>query len=152
LVEAPEDGRIKLHVIRTALAVRRDHPDLFTTGDYVPLPVEGPAKRHVLAFARTSGTLRETSAATPGASSHGAGRAAVTVVPRLTTTPVPQPAAAPIGPAVWSDTVICLPESLRHQAWTCALTGEQVTAAADGQLKVAQLMSSFPVALLINEL
>ena len=130
LVESPEDGRIKLHVIRTALAVRRDQPALFAAGDYIPLPVEGPAKEHLLAFARVSGALREAPSGETSAGPNGAGRAAVIVVPRLTTTLVSQPATAPLGEAVWADTVVYVPEPLRNQAWTCACTREHVRSCA----------------------
>jgi (1->4)-alpha-D-glucan 1-alpha-D-glucosylmutase len=52
LAAAPEDGRIKLHVIRCALAARRDHARLFASGQYLPLTAEGPACKHLVAFAR----------------------------------------------------------------------------------------------------
>src|SRR5581483_8493248 len=35
LVESKEDGRIKLYLTAVALNHRREHPDLFTTGDYI---------------------------------------------------------------------------------------------------------------------
>ncbi|WP_299056086.1 malto-oligosyltrehalose synthase [uncultured Nocardioides sp.] len=43
-------GAAKLHVVRTALRLRRDARELFTT--YEPLLAEGPAAGHVLAFDR----------------------------------------------------------------------------------------------------
>lgn len=45
-----DDGRAKLHVVRTALRLRRDRPDLF--GRYDPLAASGAAAGHVLAFDR----------------------------------------------------------------------------------------------------
>lgn len=42
----------KIDVIAKLLVLRREAPDLFTTGDYLPLGAEGPAARHVVAFAR----------------------------------------------------------------------------------------------------
>lgn len=49
--DGPEDdGRAKLHVVRTALRLRRDRPDLFAR--YDPLTVTGGSARHVLAFDR----------------------------------------------------------------------------------------------------
>jgi (1->4)-alpha-D-glucan 1-alpha-D-glucosylmutase len=44
-------GREKLQVTATALRLRRDHPDWFA-GAYLPLPAEGPAAAHAVAFAR----------------------------------------------------------------------------------------------------
>ena len=45
-----DDGRAKLHVVRTALRLRRDHPDLFS--DYTSVSATGSAAGHVLAFDR----------------------------------------------------------------------------------------------------
>jgi (1->4)-alpha-D-glucan 1-alpha-D-glucosylmutase len=42
----------KLLVTSRALRLRRDHPDWFTEGRYVPLAAEGPAAGHVVAFQR----------------------------------------------------------------------------------------------------
>jgi (1->4)-alpha-D-glucan 1-alpha-D-glucosylmutase len=44
------DGAAKLRVVRQALTLRRDRPELFTS--YTPVPAEGPAADHVLAFDR----------------------------------------------------------------------------------------------------
>lgn len=43
-------GEVKLLVTHQALTLRRDHPDWFTR--YRPLPAEGPAAEHALAFGR----------------------------------------------------------------------------------------------------
>ncbi len=51
----PDDwrnGEIKQAVIARTLAFRREFPDLFAAGRYIPLPVTGPAAGHVVAFAR----------------------------------------------------------------------------------------------------
>ncbi len=49
--DGPDDeGRVKLHVVRTALRLRRDRPDLFVR--YDPLAVTGAGADHVLAFDR----------------------------------------------------------------------------------------------------
>ena len=45
-----DDGRAKLHVVRTALRLRRERPDLFVRYDAVG--ASGSAARHVLAFDR----------------------------------------------------------------------------------------------------
>lgn len=46
------DSRIKLGLVHALLNERQRHPDLFAKGHYIPLPIEGPYKKHVLAFAR----------------------------------------------------------------------------------------------------
>lgn len=48
--ELEDDGRAKLHVVRTALRLRRRHPELFT--GYTPLAAHGEAAAHALAFDR----------------------------------------------------------------------------------------------------
>jgi (1->4)-alpha-D-glucan 1-alpha-D-glucosylmutase len=52
LLAGLEDGRAKCFVTWRALNCRRDHPDLFRDGDYLPLHAEGPRADHVCAFAR----------------------------------------------------------------------------------------------------
>ncbi len=45
-----DPGAAKLLVTHVALTLHREHPELFTT--YMPLPADGPAAEHVLAFDR----------------------------------------------------------------------------------------------------
>jgi (1->4)-alpha-D-glucan 1-alpha-D-glucosylmutase len=84
--------REKLLVTAAALRLRRDHPDWFG-GAYLPLPAEGPADRHAVAFAR--------------------GGRAVTVATRL-----PLTLAAAGG---WAGTVLPLPAP--EPGWHDLLTG-----------------------------
>jgi (1->4)-alpha-D-glucan 1-alpha-D-glucosylmutase len=53
LVESWRDGRIKLALTKRLLAWRGALADVFTHGDHRELPVEGPHREHVIAFART---------------------------------------------------------------------------------------------------
>ena len=46
------DGSIKLAIITTLLEYRREHPDLFGSGHYLPLTVQGPQSERVCAYAR----------------------------------------------------------------------------------------------------
>ncbi len=55
LVQHWRDGRLKLGWTRELLALRQQHRDLFTKGDYVPLEVQGRDRDHVIAFARRHG-------------------------------------------------------------------------------------------------
>ena len=54
LASAWVTGAIKLQVLRAGLAVREHMSDEFAAANYLPLDVEGPLRRHVVAFARTS--------------------------------------------------------------------------------------------------
>jgi (1->4)-alpha-D-glucan 1-alpha-D-glucosylmutase len=49
------DGRVKQHVLATALWVRQLRPEIFLDGDYHPLNVIGARAGHVLAFTRRAG-------------------------------------------------------------------------------------------------
>lgn len=148
LVSRPEDGRIKLHVIHTALAARREYTHLFTSADYLPLETTGSAKEHIFAFAKVAGGQPSSAGADRAT---GADRAAVVVLPRWTTNLISGPTSAPIGETVWSDTVVRLPDALRNRNWRCAMTRETIGPSADGDLRVAEILNAFPVACLISE-
>ena len=123
------DGRIKLYVTYRTLNFRRQHADLFQSGDYVALEAAGAAAEHVCAFARR---FKES--------------AAVAVVPRLVL-PL-QSVGKPIWNAdTWGDTSLALPGS--SGKWHNVLTGEHVTA-ADGKVWLASLLAGFPIALLTS--
>ena len=42
----------KIRIVQAALRLRRDYPDLFSSGDYHPMLACGPAAEHVVAFRR----------------------------------------------------------------------------------------------------
>jgi (1->4)-alpha-D-glucan 1-alpha-D-glucosylmutase len=130
LLESRTTGAVKLYVTRRALQARRDHPGLFTTGEYLPMSVEGAAERgHIFAFARRLGD-----------------RWALAVVPRLFTSLV-HPGQMPVGPAVWHDTRLALPAGLRLRN---VFTGVRMTTSAR-PAPVAEVLADFPVALLLSE-
>ncbi len=134
MLASPEDGRVKLHVIHRALRSRRDLPELFSQGDYIALPVSGPHAAHVFAFARRLGD-----------------RAAITVAPLRVTRLTGASGLPPIGPEVWRETRLSLPEGLSRGAWQSQLTYEsQPAVASDPSLLVGEALRSFPVALLVS--
>ena len=111
LVEAPEDGRLKLHVIHALLRARRDYPDLFTASSYEPLHVDGPLQDHLVGFVRTQ---RD--------------RALITVVSRWTTSLVKAAAEVPVGSQVWPvANMIRLPDGLNAFRWKSVLTQSLLT-------------------------
>jgi (1->4)-alpha-D-glucan 1-alpha-D-glucosylmutase len=137
LIASKEDGRIKLYVTHRSLALRRDHPGLFTAGEYIPLAAEGAKAAHLFAFARRSGEA-----------------AAVVAVPRLIVRLNPDPARPPLGPQTWSDTRLPLTGLDPALRWRNAFTGEVlVSEDRDGppSLAAADLFAHFPVALLVAE-
>ncbi len=126
LVAQRHDGRIKQFLTWRALTPRRRWPELFVQGEYLPLAVRGVAAEHVMAFARR---WQE--------------RWAVCVVPRL---PYSLPSAPhwPLGDPAWQDTAVELPPDA-PTAWTDTLTGQ-----AKRSFRVAELLNSLPVSLLLD--
>jgi (1->4)-alpha-D-glucan 1-alpha-D-glucosylmutase len=118
---------------------------VFAAGQYLPLAVDGPAREHVVAFARAAHPHRE-----PAENGGLAEQAAIVVVPRLTARLSSAPFVAPIGDAVWADTVLQLPEPLQNRDWTCVLTRESVSATGGKSFALAQVLRLFPAALLVN--
>lgn len=130
LIAARENGCIKLYVTWRALRCRRDNPGLFSDGDYLPVETEGVRKDHIFSFVRRHGPA-----------------AALVAVPRLPTRLVPGPGARPLGPAVWEDTRLVLPEEIGGRRWRNVFTGATLAGAG----AVAEVMGDFPVALLLAE-
>jgi (1->4)-alpha-D-glucan 1-alpha-D-glucosylmutase len=140
LLDAPDDGRVKLFITWRALAARRRSPAL-AGGSSLPLTVVGARADHVVAFARL---------AHPGA--HPAGDAsttdaAVVVAPRLMVGLAG--GAPPLGEAVWGDTSLVLPPALAGRRWRCALTDRAHE--PDARLRLGDLLSDLPGALLLPD-
>ncbi len=136
LTETLSDGRAKLYLIWQALRTRSAAPDLFARGDHVAMRVTGARSGHILAFARR---YRD--------------RAAIAVAPRLYAGLLLGRAAAqcPLGEAVWADTRIELPRGVRFADVHNVLDGAPITihdAGGRPALSVAEVLASFPVALL----
>ena len=128
------DGRIKLYITMVGLHYRRTHAPLFLSGEYVPLKVEGTKKRHVCAFAR----IYED-------------QAVVAVVPILVKGLCQETEMYPFGPSVWEDTWVIVPSWRPASCYQNLLTGEILSSTeAEGKqsLRLAEVMGSFPVALL----
>ncbi|HJT77308.1 MAG TPA: malto-oligosyltrehalose synthase, partial [Gemmataceae bacterium] len=136
LVAAKEDGRVKLYVTYQALHCRRDHPGLFSAGEYLPLNATGARAEHLFAFARRAGE-----------------QWAVVAVPRLLTRLVPDVGRPPLGAEVWQDTRLLLPGVDPGARWRNFFTGEGLAAAEQQGLSLAaaDIFAHFPVALLLGE-
>jgi (1->4)-alpha-D-glucan 1-alpha-D-glucosylmutase len=132
LLKSLDDGRIKMYVIRRALACRRTQAALFATGRYRPLDVRGPFAEHACAFARVDD-----------------GAAAITVVPRLLARRGLD--RAPLGAEYWADTEVDVPADLGTR-FRDVFTGERLTVAAGTTaLPLGDVFAGFPVALLGRE-
>jgi len=130
LVEAKADGRVKLFLVREALAFRRARAALFADGGYRPLETRGTLAEHLCAFARV-----------------GEGGAALTVVPRLLARRGVE--TLPLGRESWQDTALVVPADLGAR-FVNVLTGERLEV-RDDALPLGDVLAHFPVALLGSE-
>lgn len=130
LLQSPEDGRIKLFLIYQTLQLRRAYAELFQRGSYQKLTVSGSLKTHIIAFARELGDTQ-----------------VLAIVPRFFTSLV-QEGELPLGEAVWHETRIVQAPGA-PAIWENALTGQQIQ--GDDTLWVRDILSSFPVALLVGK-
>ena len=135
LLENPEDGGAKLHLVRRALQLRREHAALFREGSYEPLAVAGERAAHLCAFLRRNGS-----------------EAAVAVAGRWYARLPGADEALPLGDAAWGgDTWILLPPQAPWQEAENMLTGERLEAVPRNGARAfaaAALFARFPAALL----
>ena len=123
------DGRIKLFLIYKALKARNQVSGLFQQGRYIPLETAGRFRDHVIAFARNQGK-----------------EWALTIAPRFLTHLVRE-GEYPLGPEIWQNTVVLLPES-GPTTWADAITDRVVK--SEGRLSMGDIFRFFPVSLLIG--
>jgi (1->4)-alpha-D-glucan 1-alpha-D-glucosylmutase len=135
LVEAPEDGRIKLFLVHHLLRMRREYPHVFAAGSYEPIQFQGPHREHLIGFARRYQN-----------------QLLVTVVPRFTVSLVDHPKAPPVGSNVWTnEDVAILPEFDGEAICRSLLSGERISTPGISDrgnitLRIAELFSNLPVA------
>jgi (1->4)-alpha-D-glucan 1-alpha-D-glucosylmutase len=131
LLGTPEDGRVKMYVTSRALNFRRARAGLFSRGRYVPLAARGRRAGNVLAFARADGD-----------------DACVTIAARFfTRLGVGREGPLALGAEVWGDTALPLGE-LAGGRWRDVFTGREFDAGEGGALRLSEVLSPLPVALL----
>ena len=136
LLEFSQDGRAKLYLIWRTLCLRKEISELFQLGDYLPLEVHGTKAEHVLAF------LRKVE-----------GKNLIVVVPRLVASLLGDRESPPVGPEVWQDTQLAVPQCPCSTKYSNVLTGENLEAQEAGNignLRVAEVLGHFPVAVLTS--
>jgi (1->4)-alpha-D-glucan 1-alpha-D-glucosylmutase len=137
LCDTLEDGRAKLLVVRSALALRERWPEVFQQGSYLPLAVKGEHAACLCAYARIDG-----------------GRIVITVAPRFFARLLSEAGMLPLGEKVWGITTVDLPFHQRDNQYTCAFTGKVLKPhqrQSGWCLPVAQVLAEFPVGLIIVE-
>ncbi|MFZ0321513.1 MAG: malto-oligosyltrehalose synthase [Candidatus Sulfotelmatobacter sp.] len=136
LLRVPEDGRLKLYVTWKALCLRKEYPDIFQHGEYVPLSVQGAKAAHVVAFLRK-----------------GESASVLVVAPRLLGGLLGELALPPTGPAVWQDTRILLPTCRCSRTYRNVYTGAALEPSAGDSVQtvnVSDVLAEFPVALYVQ--
>ena len=134
LLGAWTDGRVKLYVTHRALTFRRQRPELFGLGAYVPIEARGARAEHVVAFAR-----------------HHERAAAIAVAPRLPVRLTGLGGGWPVGERAWGDTWLPLGDAGLAGTYRDRFTGSRVDTEARGAesgLALAGLLARFPLALL----
>jgi len=122
-------GAVKQYVIQQTLNLRRRQPDVFRTGEYIPVEVVGPQADRVIAFARHSGMAWS-----------------IVVVPRFPAKLVRAPGLS-LDKRPLANVEVTFPESgPRH--WSNLFVGKNLEVPASGRMGVAHILGSFPVALL----
>jgi (1->4)-alpha-D-glucan 1-alpha-D-glucosylmutase len=125
-----DDGRIKAYLIWKTLNLRKQHPDLFELGEYVPLDTTGDYAKHLFAFARRH---KE--------------QTLIVLTPRLCVQLLRGEPRMPSGEEVWHDVQIKIPGNPAH--FRNLFTGENFVAEG-GKLLAKHLFQNFPVALLLS--
>lgn len=133
LIENASDGRIKLYLTWKTLNLRQRYPALFEQGKYIALEAIGEKAKNIFAFARRSGD-----------------QTIIVVAPHLLANILGEEAAAPLGQAVWGDTTIVLPPSIKQGKYT-SLYGGKTSELREGFVAVAEVLSDFPAGFLVSE-
>jgi (1->4)-alpha-D-glucan 1-alpha-D-glucosylmutase len=133
LLARQDDGRVKLYLTWRTLTYRRDHPELFARGEYLPLTAAGPAAEHVVAFARRADDEE-----------------AIVVVPRLASALTRGNSPAPLGRETWGETRLPLPAApgTRYRDIFSGGIIEAEPAGDEAVLALGEVFAHFPFALL----
>ena len=128
------DGRVKMLVTAAGLRLRREKPQLFLGGAYLPVPAEVSVPAGAIAFARTAGAA-----------------AALFVAPRLCARIFNEERGAPLGGDPWKTSRLLLPAELRDRVFQDVITGAEVrpTRAGDNAfIFIGEVFEALPVAIL----
>jgi len=142
LAHAPDDERLKLFVTRRLLDVRRLMAEVFAAGKYEPLACRGEQAEHLIALAWRREEAERASI--------------VVIVPRLwaklaTETGLPDVVDVTTHAVqVWSDTAVETPPAMSGE-YVNLFTGAKLSAAQHAPLRVAELLDTFPIAVLSGD-
>lgn len=128
---ASSPDRLKFHVLHRLLLLRKEKPDVFGSGSYEPLQVEGEAAEHVIAFARRAGD-----------------ETILVLAARFMCTRMNKNPESNRGSKLWKDTRITWPWLLGRRL-TEVLTGQDMPPIQEN-LELGEAFSQLPVAVLVS--
>jgi (1->4)-alpha-D-glucan 1-alpha-D-glucosylmutase len=131
IVRSWPDGRVKLLTVATCLRLRREQPELFLSGEYVPLETEVTVGADAVAFARVK--------------DHDA---IVFVGPRLSAALVGPDLQPPLGGDAWKTSRVLLPPAHAERTFRHELTGagiRPVSAGGQAWIFLGQIFETVPV-------
>jgi (1->4)-alpha-D-glucan 1-alpha-D-glucosylmutase len=127
------DVRTKQFVLAQILAVRKQYPELFADGAYLPLKIKGPLAEHVVAFARILGDA-----------------AAITVVCRLVAHLIAADQVFRASDPQWAATKMIVPAQL--QSNFSSKLARKRSLVVRPTTSVGHLLHGWPVAFLVQDL
>jgi (1->4)-alpha-D-glucan 1-alpha-D-glucosylmutase len=135
LISAPDSNAAKQYLTWKTLTFRRQQPDIFQRGSYIPLHAAGEKSEHVVAFARQH-----------------EGRTIIVAVPRLSGRLMGETHDSVCEEPIWRDTALEIPSD----GGTCyhnLFTGECLPLKPDAMARIplSDLFRNFPVAFLAGE-
>lgn len=116
-------GLSKQRLVTTCLRIRASKPQLFSEGNYLPLPVKGKSADHAIAYCR-----------------HTNENALIVVAPRLT---LEQTANGTYQASMWGDTTVQLPQKLNGTPAIELLRVREFIAGSN--LALSELATGFPM-------
>ncbi len=134
LLSSWADGRLKMFVTIAGLRLRKEHPELFLDGEYLPLEVTGLKHENVVAMARQLGS-----------------RYVLTIVPRLAGDWVLERERLPVGSEFWGDTRILFPKGWPALELSNIFTHRSFVPEPEGGrpgLSLVEALEGLPVAIL----
>jgi (1->4)-alpha-D-glucan 1-alpha-D-glucosylmutase len=133
LCDTLQDGRVKMLVVSTALALRKAWPEVFQQGQYLPLGVKGGHAAHLCAYARIAGK-----------------RIVIIIAPRFFAGLLGASDELPLGEKIWGNTAVVLPFHQHKMQYKCVFTGKMLQPKqyqSKWCLPLAQVLAVFPLGL-----
>lgn len=125
------DGRMKMFLTKKCLDLRKENPELFTQGNYIPITTNGIHALKIIAFQRNYSK-----------------RSLVVIVPRFFSKLYP--IQGNLSCALWQDTIIEIPASIAGQKGINIFTNEQII--FKNKHLISNILNKLPFAIFLFDL